>query len=81
MQILDAEFDLTLFGFDPGQFGTQLLCTADPGQSEGGDSGSHPQESEFRLSLAVETGVSISIRRMSCVDDIIDPHRVVMQQL
>jgi hypothetical protein len=80
MQILDAEFDPALFGFEPGQFGTQLLCTAHPGQSEGVDSGNHPQEPEFRLSLAVETGLSISIRQMSCVDDIIDPHRVVMQK-
>ena len=78
MQILDAEFDLALLGFEPGQFGTQLLRTADPGQSKGVDSGRHPQEPEFRLSLAAETGLSISIRRMSCVDDIIEPHGVVM---
>jgi hypothetical protein len=63
-----------MFGFEPGQFGTQLLRTADPGQSEGVDSGSHPQEPEFRLSLAVETGLSISIRRIACVDDIIQQH-------
>jgi hypothetical protein len=76
VQDFDAEFDLTLLSFEPSQFSTQLLRSAHPGQSKGVNSSSHPQEPEFTISLAVETGLSIRFQRMSCVDDIIQPHGV-----